>query len=214
MKHKIISANSALVFSVTALAGCGQSIPVPSVPEQSFSNQSANGQSTPEGIAFSPVVCRWEITPCYGTLLDCITTSVEVYSDNTVKVYCGGFSDGEASMDYIYGESYEITEEQKQSVIDAIKDNEVYTLGDCGDYDSCDGATQYIRLFDKDGKETYICGGLNPFVERFENAVHAINGILPEKAVAEVNAKAREKLERYLLENYPDRYGWLKSDGE
>ena len=168
----------------------------------------------PEGIAFSPVVCRWEITPCYGTLLDCITTSVEVYSDNTVKVYCGGFSDGEASMDYIYGESYEITEEQKQSVIDAIKDNEVYTLGDCGDYDSCDGATQYIRLFDKDGKEAYTCGGLNPFVDRFSNTVKVIKGILPEKVVAEVNAKAREKLEGYLLENYPDRYGWLKSDGE
>ncbi len=172
----------------------------------------------PDGIAYSPIVCEYSTTPTFGTAVHCISTNMRVYADNTVEVYCGGFYDRNAgedgiSVDYIYGQKFEITEVDKQSIIAVIKRNNISELSDCGDEDSCDGSYSYIFLFDENGEQVHSCGGLNPDNNRYRNVVEAVTGVLPEGAWGNVREAATESLVEYLLENYPEDYEWLE-DGE
>lgn len=109
-------------------------------------------------VSSSPIVCEYTTTPSCWTVVDCISTNIRIYDDNTVEVYCGDFYDDlgydeELTIEYIYGEKFEITEEQKQSVISALRKNKISKLSDCGDEDSCDGSYSYIVLFDENGEK-------------------------------------------------------------
>lgn len=166
------------------------------------------------GVSYAPVVCEYTSTPTCWTVVDSISINIKIYDNNTAEVYCGDFYDRlgydeEISIEYIYGETFEITEEQKQSVVKALRKNKIAQLSDCGDKDSCDGSTAYIILFDENGEEVHYCGGLNPYGEKYSAAVGAIWEVLPEGKVYEVRDKATEILTDYLLENYPEEYSWL-----
>ena len=165
-------------------------------------------------VSYAPIVCEYSDYPTCWTSIDCISTNIRIYDNNTVEVYCGDFDDRLSptetiSMDYIYGETFEITEEQKQSVIEALKKNKIEKLSDCSDKDSCDGRYSYIYLFDANGEKVHQCGGLNPHSENWGAAYTAIRAVVPEGAVSDVRSKSEEILIDYLLENYPERYDWL-----
>lgn len=75
-------------------------------------------------IAYSPIVCKYSVHPGWGSVIDCISTNIQINDDNTVTIFYGDFWDPTdyVSLDYIYGETFEITEEQKQSIVTAILD--------------------------------------------------------------------------------------------
>lgn len=192
---KLITILFATAFLLT---GCGSSV---SEPED-------------ENIAYSPIVCSYSNMPSYGTVIDFITTNIVVYDNNTVEVYCGDFSDttvGEEGieLDYIYGETFEITQEEKENIIEAIKRNRIAKLSDC-DSQSDDGSYSYIYLYDENGERIHSCGGLNPEKKRFQDMKSAIRELLPEDVIPAVRQKATEELAEYLLENYPEEYNWLE----
>lgn len=166
-------------------------------------------------ISYSPIVCKYSVHPGWGSVIDCISTNIQINDDNTVTIFYGDFWDPTnfettVSLDYIYGETFEITEEQKQSVITAIQKNKIYKIGDCGDKDSCDGGNSYIYLFNADGEVVHTCGGYNPHIDQFENTRTAILDVLPENALRDTDNKTTEVLIQYLLDHYPEHYEWLK----
>ena len=163
-------------------------------------------------ISYETVVCEYTSIPTCWTALDIISTNVKIYADNTVEVYCGDFEDNGIEVAYIYGETFEITEEQKQDVIDAIKKNKIYKIKNCGDEDSCDGSYSFINLFDEKGEVVHCCGGLNPSNKKFQNAKNVIFSVLPEDTFKDVHNKATEVLIEYLIENYPEEYEWLREN--
>lgn len=192
-----------LIIVSTILAGC------------SSDDEKVNDDNK-GNVSYETVACEYTSQPTCWTAIDCISTNIKIYADNTVEVYCGDFYDriatGEITVDYIYGETFEITEEQKQSVIDAVKKNKIEKIGKCGDEESCDGSYSFINLFDANGEVVHICGGLNPSNPKFTNAKNAIFSVLPEDAFRDVNDKATEVLVDYLLENYPEEYEWLDEE--
>lgn len=170
--------------------------------------------SSNDEISFSKVVCKYSSTPSYGTVTDFITLNIIVKDDNIIEVYCGDFSDKidsetEINIDYIYGETFNISKEQKQSIITAIEENKIDKLTECGDENSCDGSYRYISLFDSNGEEVHKCGGLNPSNEEFENVYDSILKVLPTDAIKNIYKKSEEILKKQLLEKYPDHYSWL-----
>ena len=169
----------------------------------------ANNKSN---VSYETVVCEYTSQPTCWTAIDFISTNIKIYADNTVEVYCSDFQDNEITVDYIYGETFEITEEQKQYVIDAIKKNKIEKMKNCGDEESCDGDYSYIRLFDVNGEKVHSCGGLNPSNKKFTNAKNAIFSVLPEGTFRDVHNKATDVLIEYLIENYPEEYEWLREN--
>jgi len=163
-------------------------------------------------ISYESVVCEYTSMPTCWTAIDFISTNIKIYADNTVEVYCGDFHDNGIEVEYIYGETFEITEEQKEFVINAIKKNKIEKIENCGDEESCDGDFSYISLFDENGEAVHSCGGLNPSNKKFSNAKKAIFSVLPEDAFRDVHDKATEVLIDYLLENYPEEYEWLDEE--
>lgn len=162
-------------------------------------------------ISYSPVVCQYSSTPNYGMIIEFFSFNIKVLDNNTVEVYCGDFkgkANGEEfTIDYIYGETFEITEEQKQKVIDTIKKNRISALGNCDTY-SCDGADCYIMLFNENGKVIHTCGGLNPDKKRFVRTEDVLFDLLPEGTYSDIREKSVDALIEYLVEEYPDDYGY------
>lgn len=160
-------------------------------------------------ISYSPVVCEYSSSPAYGRTIDFFSTNIKVMDNNTVEVYCGDFKDTvdgeEITVDYIYGETFEITEKQKQKIVDLIKENRINLLGDCST-NSCDGSYRYIKLFDEEGECVHSCGGLNPSKNRFVKTENAIFELLPEDAYRNIREKAEDVLLEFLLEKYPGEY--------
>lgn len=171
-----------------------------------------------EDISYAPVVCEYTTTPVCWTVVDCISTNIKIYNDNTVEVYCGDFfggsiyEDDRLEIEYIYGETFEITEAQKQFVIETLEKNEIAQIEDCGDNESCDGSYSYIRLFDEDGETVHSCGGLNPYDKNFTESTSAIFSVLPKGTVGNVRNKATDILVDYLLENHAEDYKWLAEE--
>ena len=170
----------------------------------------------PDGgdISYSPIVCSYSNTPSYGTAIDFISTNIVIYDNNTVEIYCGDFADGgkgedRIEVDYIYGETFEITQEQKENIIKAIEKNRIAKLSDCSSA-SDDGSYSYIYLYDEDGERIHSCGGLNPEKKRFQNVEFAIREVILEDMVSTIRSRATEELVQYLLENYPEEYNWLE----
>ncbi len=155
-------------------------------------------------IAFSPIVCTYSVMPTCWTPIDCITLNVQVNNDNTVDVFCSDFSDyigsEEVNLDYIYGETFEISEDQKQNIITEIKENKINELENCGDENSCDGSYRYIYLCDADGESVHSCGGLNPHNNRFEKTVESILSVLPENTTKDIRSKSEEIIGNLMSE--------------
>lgn len=168
-------------------------------------------------VSFSPIVCKYSSMPSYGTVIDFITLNIVVKDDNTIEVYCGDFSDKidadtEVNIDYIYGETFNISEEQKQGIITAIEENEIDKITECGDENSCDGSYRSISLFNSDGEEIHNCGGLNPSIDKFENVYDSILKVLPKDFIKAICEKSDEALKDQLLEKYPEHYSWLNQE--
>jgi hypothetical protein len=174
------------------------------------STSSLSKDESQEEISYTPIVCRYTVTPTCWTAFDCISLNIEVRDNNTVEVYCSNFSytidpETTVTLDYIYGETFDITEAQKQNIISVIEKNRINKIKNCGDDDSCDGSYQYISLCDSDGKTVHNCGGLNPYNQEFENTVDEIMKVLPEDTTTDIRSKSEDVLKEYLTENYPDQ---------
>ena len=190
-----------LVMIMTLLTGC------------SVDRYMNNGNAE---ISYEPVVCRYTTMPTCWTVLDFISTNIKVNADNTVEVYCGDFHDRvydeDVIVEYIYGETFEISEEQKQEIIDSIEKNKRGLLKENGEEESCDGSMSYIVLFDKNGEVLHNCGGLNPCGKSYEQVKDVIFSVLPEGTTKDIKRKSTEILIDYLLENYPEEYDWLAEE--
>lgn len=165
-------------------------------------------------ISYSPIVCKYSSHTGYGSIVDCITANIQINDDNTVTVFYSDFwdrinSETIISLDYIYGETFDITEDQKQDVITAIQENNILNISECGDKNSCDGGYCYIYLFDAEGEVAHSCGGLNPPIDEFQNVRTAIHELLPENALKDIHNKAENVLITYLLDKFPEHYVWL-----
>ncbi len=200
-----------LIIVSTILAGCSS--------DDYKVNNHNNGKKADNksNISYETVVCEYTVRPNCWTVVDCISTNVKVYADNTVEVYCSNFYDNirpdeELSIEYIYGETYEITEEQKQEIVDMLEKNKRKLFAKEREDDICDGDSSYIILFDENGEKVHWCSGLNAYGEVFRLTKEKIFSVLPEKTVENVRDKATEILIDYLLENYPERYDWLAEE--
>lgn len=193
----------AFLYLIVFMTGC---IAAPEVKE-----------SISDEISYSPIVCKYSSMSSYGSAIDFITLNIMVKDDNTIEVYCGDFSDKidgdtEVNIDYIYGETFNVSEEQKQSIIKAIEENEIDKITECGDENSCDGSYRYISLFNSEGEEIHKCGGLNPRIDKFQNVYDSILKDLPEDAIKNIYKKSEETLKDQLLEKYPEHYSWLNQE--
>lgn len=152
------------------------------------------------GVSYSEIVCEYYGGPNYGMIEEMFPTHITVYGDNTVTVWTGPFTESGLEMEVIYSETYEITEEQKQALIHAIREKKIIKLGDIGYPDSCDGGDYYIRLFDANGEKVYSCGGMNPDNERFDEVRDMILDLVSKeerKRIHEESCKiTREAIEK------------------
>lgn len=133
------------------------------------------------GVSYSNIVCEYSAHPSWGLESEVFPIHTTVYADNTVEVWTGPFYyDGEV-IEVIYSETVEITEEQKQELIDSIKENKIIQLGDIGDPESCDGGDYYIRLFNENGEKVHSCGGTNPVDEAFDEVRDVIYDLISKE---------------------------------
>lgn len=167
------------------------------------------------GVSYSNVVCEYYGGPTYGMIEEMFSMHIKIYGNNTVEVWTGPFDYKGEVLEVIYSETFEITEEQKQDLIDTIRENRIIELGDIGAPESCDGGDYYIRLFDENGEKVHSCGGTNPLNENFSAVWDMIYELVPREDRNRIRKEScmitREMIER--IENYGD-YGQLKSEGE
>lgn len=140
------------------------------------------------GIAFDPIVCQYESAPIFGYAYECIPTKYTVYADNSIAVSVGPY---EATAWYYSDEPfaveekeiarYSITEEQKQSVIDAVRKNKLWNLADCSNRTILDGSCRYISLYDAQGSVAHTLGGVNPTNRRFDEVSTLVYSLIPDR---------------------------------
>lgn len=167
------------------------------------------------GVSYSNIVCEYYGGPTYGMIEEMFAMHITVYGNNTVEVWTGPFNYQDEVLEVIYSETFEITEEQKQDMIDTIRDNRIIELGDIGDPESCDGGDYYIRLFNENGEKVHSCGGTNPFNDNFSTVRDMILELVPlndrNRIRKESSLITREMIER--IDNYEEQ-GQLKPEGE
>lgn len=129
-------------------------------------------------VSYSNIVCEYYAYSVYGMMQEDFPTHITVYSNNTVEVWTGPFYYQGEQLEVIYSETFDITEEQKQELILAIRENRIIELGDIGNPESCDGGDYYIRLFDAEGNKVHSCGGYNPVDERFDSVRDMIQDLV------------------------------------
>lgn len=201
------------MFVVLLLCGCGDKVERDgSDPSELITSNTSTTEKDSDNDNVS-IVCEYTSIPTGGFITERITLNIRVLSNNTVEVYCTDFSTEingeEVTIDYIYGETFEITNKQRKELISIIRENRIASLGDCSS-DSYDGSYLYIKLFDKDGEVIHSCGGLNPMEMEFHETREAIFELLPDMYTSfRIRSDAEQKVAEYLSENYPDEYGYL-----
>jgi len=124
------------------------------------------------GVSFDTIVCRYEPYPLFGSTLP---TSYTIYADNTVAVACNiKWYDEDGIGNREPDRVFSITDEERQIIETAIRQRQLWIFEDCSDNSVTDGTSEYIILFDVDGKEIHTCGGYNPTDKRFREAADLI----------------------------------------
>lgn len=128
------------------------------------------------GISFDNIVCRYICDPPNVEYGDRGTVRYTIYADNTVILEKAPH--GNWKYDWNYERTITITEEQKQSIIDAVRENRLWRVGDCSNSRVPGSSYQYIILFDENGKEISKNGGCDPTNRHFRNVEYIIDDIL------------------------------------
>lgn len=122
------------------------------------------------GISFKRVVCSYST---FDNENDIPIISYTVYSDGSVYVERENTDGGMQEA-----EGFKLTEEQVQTIKDALRRHRVWTVGQIDDF--AYSAGRYIDFFDEEG--VYIfearCGGYGPASEIFNIAADKISDIL------------------------------------
>ena len=175
----------------------------------SVNNETETETETESESKNPPIICQYTSAPSYGYKMEMFDFCIRVLNDNKVEVFCTNFEDYAGGkvikVDNFYSKIYEITEEQKQGIIDIIEKGDIKKLGDCST-DSCDGSYMSIYLFDENCEITHSCGGLNPDEEAFFELRDAIYGLLPDGIHYITTEEAEKCLIKYLQKKYPGEY--------
>jgi len=123
------------------------------------------------GISFQKVICTYA---AFDTEKNLPIIEYTVYSDGTVGVKIEHTDGGVKET-----EGFTITEEQVQTIIDALRCYKVWTVGRCDG--SAYGTYETLLFYDSLGFEKDYCGGFEPTSERFNAVADLISGILTEE---------------------------------
>lgn len=130
------------------------------------------------GVSFDKIVCRYEVYPSFSA--DNRPAAYTIYADNTVAVERKEYAENSLDFnDYWTTErTFSITEEQTQSVIEAIRKNRLWNVGSCSNTNVTDSANRYIILFDENGEAVSTNGGYHPTNKRFTAVRREIEEII------------------------------------
>lgn len=102
-----------------------------------------------------------------------LPTEYRICYDGTVEVYMPVVENMEMK-DYSLAGSYQLTDEETQSLLKIINQKKLYKLDPKLDKDACDAESKYIILYDENDEELKNCGGYCPTNKDFNEMYKAI----------------------------------------
>lgn len=108
------------------------------------------------GVSFDNIICQYTEGPMRAETLDTnFGTNVTIYADGKVKIWTN-------YRDMVLAErSSTLSEEKRNTLISAIRENNLFALEDCSDYEVMDGSWSEFAFYDAEGNEVHSCGGAN-----------------------------------------------------
>ncbi len=147
------------------------------------------------GVSFDDIICQYS----FGRTDLSYGTHITFYADNTVRVWStletkASEKRGTKAITEVYTE---ITEEQKNELLQAIEANNLLGLADCSDFDAGyndhSDNWAYIIFYDAEGNDVHFCGGINPNEKHYNNVVRIILDYFPY--TCDIRTQVRETSE-------------------
>ncbi len=136
------------------------------------------------GISYDPIVCRFSYSGSWGSR----GIEFTVYADNRIR-------SASLEKDDVTGEPVcyifsPITEEQKQRIIDRIREYEVWNIDIDSETIVFDAVIEYLDLFDADGEE--VCGVYCYNTDRTRiDEIHKIGKLIADMVPAKIKEEVR-----------------------
>ncbi len=147
-----------------------------------------------KGVSYDKVVCQISATSSSSSQYESFNTNVTVYADNTVKMWTGPYDGDFVSFEEISSRSFTITKEQKNKLIELIRENKIINCEDLSNKKTNDGVSKYIYLFDELGYVMHECGGLSPTNKRFNTVFDMVWGFVPKDTAEILKGEATDKI--------------------
>ncbi len=144
-----------------------------------------------KGISYEKIVCQYTQKPENPGEYEDYAINYTVYADNRIEIWTGPCE--EAELDVVYSGEHEITEEQKNELIKAIRENK---LAETGSKTAIDEA-KYLCFYDAEGKEVLFCSGDG---ETFSAVETVLCGMIPELRISEIKRLSALKTEEAITE--------------
>ncbi len=123
------------------------------------------------GVSYDNIVFKLEISPKYGFCCGRYSIVYTLYADNRLVAYTGGYDYDGVKIDVIETKEFTVTDEQKQGVIKAFRDNGILNITEIIPEMQSFAIEQQLYLFDENGTAVHQCGGINPTENEQYNAV-------------------------------------------
>ncbi len=124
-----------------------------------------------KGVSYDNTVFSLELSPRYGFCCGRFKIVYTLYADNSLEAYTGGYNYEGVQIDVIEKRKFTVTEEQKQSVIHAFRDNEILNINEIEPEYQSYAIGHELSLFDENGNVVHKCGGINATENEQYNAV-------------------------------------------
>ncbi len=120
------------------------------------------------GISFDNIICQYStwitdsdpLWTSWEEKKEITSTNITFYADNTVVIWTSKVAyDTDIPITQT---TAQITEDQKNQLIEAIKSNNLPAVGNCSEENRYYGKNSWIYLYDENGRKVHSCGGINP----------------------------------------------------
>lgn len=141
-------------------------------PEKVLSEEEKLEQK--RGVSYDNIVFRLEISPKYGFCCGSYSIVYTLYADNRLVTHTCNYDYDGVKIDVIVTKEHTVTEEQKQGVIEAFRDNDILNIYEIEPANQSNAIEQQLFLYDSNGDAVHQCGGINPTENEKYNAVFEV----------------------------------------
>ncbi len=114
------------------------------------------------GVSFDNIVCKYSEGPAWiEDPSSSFETNVTIYADGKVRIWTESYTLGGLESIVLAERMSTLSQEKRDTLISAIRENRLLALDDCTNYDILDGSWSSFYFYNANGNEVYDCGGYN-----------------------------------------------------